>query len=243
MLLIDETAHANRWRSRHPGEKAFLALGLLLLAVALPPWPGAVLTGAAALALLLAGARVPWRTALRLLALPLGFVIVGALPLLVTVGGDPWLALASGGPARAAALVGRSLAAVSCLILFAATTPLADTLPRLRWVPPAVLEITLLVYRMLFLLLDSLTAVREAQSLRMGFRTRRTTFRSLAGQGGAVFVRAFDRARRLEAGLASRGYDGSLRVRVPARTVSPAFVAASAVLLVAVPVLALVVVP
>ena len=27
--------------------------------------------------------------------------------------------------------------------------------------------------------------------------------------------RAFDRARRLEAGLASRGYDGSLRVRVP----------------------------
>lgn len=77
----------------------------------------------------------------------------------------------------------------------------------------------------------------------MGFRTRRTTFRSLAAQGSAVFVRAFDRARRLEAGLASRGYDGSLRVRVPARTVSPAFVAASAALLVAVPVTALVVLP
>ncbi|MEJ8278552.1 cobalt ECF transporter T component CbiQ [Pseudonocardia spirodelae] len=239
MLLIDETAHAGRWRARHPGEKAFLALGLLVLAVVLPPWPGALLTGGAALALLLAGARVPWRTALRLLALPLGFVLVGALPLLVTVGGDPWLAPAPDGPARAAELVGRSLAAVACLVLFAATTPLTDTVARLRWIPPAVLEITLLVYRMLFLLLDSLTAVREAQALRMGFRTRRATFRSLAAQGGAVFVRAFDRARRLEAGLAARGYDGSLRVRVPARPVSPGFVAGSAALLVAVPVLAL----
>lgn len=231
MLPIDEVAHGNRWRPRHPGEKAFLALGLLGLAVTLPPWPGAVLCGAAAVTALLAGARIPARTVLRLLRLPLGFVLVGALPLLVTVGGDPWIAPAPGGPLRAAELVGRSLAAVSCLVLFAATTPVADTLPRLRRLPPAVVEITLLIYRMLFLLLESLRAVREAQTLRMGFGTWRSTYRSLAGQGGAVFVRAFDRARRLEAGLACRGYDGTLRVRAPARPVSPAFVAASAVLL------------
>ncbi|MEU6699594.1 cobalt ECF transporter T component CbiQ [Pseudonocardia sp. NPDC046786] len=231
MLLIDETAYAGRWRSRHPGEKAFLALGLLALAVLLPPWPGALLCGAAALGLLLAGARIPLRTVGRLLRLPLGFVLVGALPLLVTVGGDPWLAPAPGGPLRAAELVGRAMAAVGCLILFAATTPIADTLPRLRWLPRAVTEIALLIYRMLFLLLDSLRAVREAQTLRMGFRTRRATFRSLAGQGGAVFVRAFDRARRLEAGLAVRGYDGELAVRVTSRPASRAFVAASAVLL------------
>lgn len=234
MLPIDEVAHANRWRARHPGEKAFLALGLLVLAVALPPWPGAPLCGGAALALLLAGARIPARTVGRLLRLPLGFVLVGALPLLVTVGGDPWLAPAPGGPLRAAELVGRSMAAVSCLVLFAATTPVSDALPRLRWVPPAVTEVALLIYRMLFLLLDGLRAVREAQALRMGFASRRATFRSLAGQGGAVFVRAFDRARRLEAGLASRGYDGVLRVRPAQRRVSAAFVAAGAVLLAAV---------
>lgn len=240
MLPIDEVAHANRWRSRHPGEKAFLALGLLVLAVALPPWPGAALCGGAAVVLLLAGARIGVRTTGRLLRLPLGFVLVGALPLLVTVGGDPWLAPAPGGPLRAAELVGRSTAAIACLILFSATTPIADVLPRLRFVPPAVTEIALLIYRMLFLLLDSLQTVREAQSLRMGFRTWRTTYRSLAGQGGAIFVRAFDRARRLEAGLASRGYDGVLRVRVPARSVSPLFVAASAALLAAVTATALV---
>ena len=231
MLPIDEAAHANRWRTRHPAEKAFLALGLLVLAVALPPWPGALLCGGAALASLLAGARVPAGTVLRLLRLPLGFVLVGAVPLLLTLGGDPWIAPAPGGLLRAAELVGRSMAAVGCLILFAATTPLADVVARLRGLPPAVTEIALLIYRMLFLLLDSLRSVREAQSLRMGFGSRGATFRSLAGQGSAVFVRAFDRARRLEAGLASRGYDGTLRVRVTDRPVSPGFLAASAGLL------------
>ncbi|MBC3194905.1 cobalt ECF transporter T component CbiQ [Pseudonocardia sp. C8] len=243
MLLIDEVAHTNRWRARHPGEKALLSLGLLALAVGLPPWPGAVLTATASLALLVVGARIPPRTVLRLLRLPLGFVVVGTMPLLITLGGDPWIALAPDGPFRAAELLGRSMAAVSCLILFAATTPLADSLPRLRFLPPAVTEITLLVYRMMFLLLDTLCVVRDAQALRMGFRGRRATYRSLACQGSTVFIRAFERARRMESGLGARGYDGTLRVRVAERKSSPAFIAASLLLLGGVVLVTLVMIP
>jgi cobalt/nickel transport system permease protein len=47
-----------------------------------------------------------------------------------------------------------------------------------------------------------------------------------------VFVAAFDRARRLEEGLALRGYDGALRVVTEPRPVSRPFLA-GAVLLVA----------
>ncbi|MDQ4119612.1 MAG: CbiQ family ECF transporter T component, partial [Actinomycetota bacterium] len=164
---------------------------------------------------------------------PLGFVLVGAVPLLVTVGGSPWLAWNPGGLVPAAELTGRAVAALLCLLLFAATTPLADLLPRLTriGVPSAVTEIAALIYRLLFLLLESLRVVREAQAMRLGFRTWRTTYRSLAGQGASVFVRAFDRARRLEQGLAARGYDGELRVQVVSRPVSGTFVAATAALL------------
>ncbi len=35
MLPLDVAAYTNRWRARHPGAKAFLSLGLLVLAVAL----------------------------------------------------------------------------------------------------------------------------------------------------------------------------------------------------------------
>jgi cobalt/nickel transport system permease protein len=85
-----------------------------------------------------------------------------------------------------------------------------------------------------------MAAVRAAQAGRLGFRSFRTTFRSVAGQAGAVFVSAFDRARRMEQGLALRGDPGSLRVQLPPQRLSRRFLAGTAVLLAAVVTLSLV---
>jgi cobalt/nickel transport system permease protein len=236
MRALDALAYANPWRRRHPAEKALLALGLLACAVALPPWPGSVLVGAVALGALLGPVALAAAQVWRAVRAPLVFIVVGSLPLLVAVGGATVLRWEPAGLVPATMLAGRALAALLCLVLFAATTPLADTLPRLErlGVPAAVTEIAALMYRLLFLLLDTVTTVREAQAGRLGFRTWRTTYRSVAGQAGAVFIGSFDRARRLEQGLALRGYTGSLKVQVEARPVSWPFLAVTAVLLVAV---------
>jgi cobalt/nickel transport system permease protein len=242
MPALDAVACTGPWRHRHPGEKAALAFGLLGCAVALPPWPGAALAGAVALVLLLGPARLGWRLLLRAARGPLAFVVVGAVPLLFSAGGPTLVRLDPGGVDAALALAGRATAALLCLLLFAATTPLADTLPRLTrlGVPPAVVEVAGLVYRLLFLLLDRIAAVRAAQAGRLGFRDWRTTFRSVAGQAGAVFVSAFDRARRMEQGIALRGEPGSLQVRLPPQRLSRPFLAATGGLLAAVVTLSLV---
>lgn len=236
MGSLDELAHTNPWRTRHPAEKAALSLGLLAATVALPPWPGALVVGTVALVLVLGPAGLGVAPLLRAMRVPLAFIAVGSLPLLVAVGGAPLVRWEPGGIPLALELAARATAALLCLLLFAATTPLSDLLPRLNrlGVPPAVTEVAALMYRMLFLLLDTVTTVREAQACRLGFRTWACTYRSVAGQGGAIFVRAFDRARRMEEGLALRGYTGSLRVQVPDRPVSRPFLAGTAVLLVAV---------
>jgi cobalt/nickel transport system permease protein len=242
MPALDEAACTGPWRRRHPGEKAVLAFGLLCCAVGLPPWPGALVAGVAALALLLGPAGLGARLLLRAARGPLVFVVVGALPLLFSVGGPTLVRLDPGGVGAALALAGRATAALLCLLLFAATTPLADTLPRLArlGVPAAVVDVAGLVYRLLFLLLDRIAAVRAAQAGRLGFRDWRTTFRSVAGQAGAVFVSAFDRARRMEQGLALRGEPGSLRVQLPPQRISRRFLAGTGVLLAAVVTLSLV---
>jgi cobalt/nickel transport system permease protein len=192
--------------------------------------------------LLLGPAGLGVRRLLRAVRGPLVFVVVGALPLLFSVGGPTLVRLDPGGVGAALALAGRATAALLCLLLFAATTPLADTLPRLvrLGVPAAVVDVAGLVYRLLFLLLDRIAAVRAAQAGRLGFRSFRTTFRSVAGQAGAVFVSAFDRARRMEQGLALRGEPGSLRVQLPAQPLSRRFLAGTGVLLAATVTLSLV---
>jgi cobalt/nickel transport system permease protein len=236
MPALDAIACTGPWRHRHPGEKAVLAFGLLGCAVALPPWPGAAVVGVVALVLLLGPAGLGARLLLRAVRGPLAFVVVGAVPLLFSVGGPTLVRLDPGGAGAALALTGRATAALLCLLLFAATTPLADTLPRLTrlGVPSAVVEVAGLVYRLLFLLLDRITAVRAAQAGRLGFRDWRTSFRSVAGQAGAIFVSAFDRARRMEQGLALRGEPGSLRVQLPEQRLSRPFLAGTGGLLVTV---------
>ncbi|MEV7140571.1 cobalt ECF transporter T component CbiQ [Streptomyces tauricus] len=237
MLPIDAAAHSSRWRRRHPVDKAVLGLGLTVLAISLPPWPGAALVLVTALTVLLGPAAVRGRRLWRAWRVPLGFCVTGALPLLLQVGGpDGFVTLAEGGPVRAGELLLRTSAASLGVLLFAFTTPLSDLLPRLvnAGVPAPVVDVALVTYRMSFLLLDSVRRIREAQAARLGHTTRAAAWRSLAGLGATAFVRAFDRATRLQAGLAGRGYDGTLRVLVPQARISARFTLASAALLAAV---------
>ncbi|RII09210.1 Cobalt transport protein CbiQ [Streptomyces sp. YIM 130001] len=234
MLPIDAAAHSSRWRRRHPVDKAVLGLGLTVLAISLPPWPGAALVLVTALTTLLGPARVPARRLWRAYRVPLGFCVTGALPLLVRIGGpDAFIGLADRGPQHAAELLLRTSAASLGVLLFAFTTPMSDLLPRLAraGVPAPVVDVALVTYRMSFLLLDSVRRIREAQGARLGHTTRAATWRSLGGLGATAFVRAFDRASRLQDGLAGRGYDGTLRVLVPETRVSPRFVGTALALL------------
>ncbi|WP_320775775.1 cobalt ECF transporter T component CbiQ [Streptomyces sp. CRN 30] len=234
MLPIDAAAHSSRWRRRHPVDKAVLGLGLTVLAISLPAWPGAALVLVTAVTVLLGPAGVPARRLWRAWRVPLGFCVTGALPLLVRVGGpDGFVSAAPGGPAHAAGLLLRTSAASLGVLLFAFTTPMSDLLPRLvrAGVPAPVVDVALVTYRMSFLLLDSVRRIRDAQAARLGHTTRAAAWRSLGGLGATAFTRAFGRAARLQSGLAGRGYDGSLRVLVPEARVSGRFTAASLTLL------------
>ncbi|MEV3988679.1 cobalt ECF transporter T component CbiQ [Streptomyces sp. NPDC049837] len=234
MLPIDAAAHSSRWRRRHPCEKAVLGFGLTVLAICLPPWPGAVLVAAATLAVLLGPAGVAPRQLWRAWRIPLGFCVTGAVPLLFQVGGAGGLVSpAPDGPVHAGQLLLRTSAASLGVLLFAFTTPVSDVLPRLvrAGVPAAVVDVALVMYRISFLLLDAVRRVREAQTARLGLTSRAAAWRSLAGLGATAFVRAFDRAARLQTGLAGRGYDGTLRVLVPRAVVSGRFLGASGALL------------
>lgn len=237
MLPIDVAAHTGKWRHRHPLDKAILASGLLVAAIVMPPWPGSVLAGTAAVAVMLGPARVRPRLVWRVARAPVGFAVTGALTLLVTVGGDGGVfGIAGDGPERAGTLLAHTTAAGLAALLFALTTPLSDVLPRLVrvGVPVAVVDVAAVMYRMTFLLLDTVTNVSHAQAGRLGHRTRRARWRSAAGLGATVFIQAFDRAQRLHEGLAGRGYDGRLRVLVDGDRVSRSFVAASLTLVAAI---------
>jgi len=222
MSPVDRSAHLNRWRHRALAEKAVLALGMLLLAVALPPVPAAPLVATVMVLATLVGARVPARVWLACLAAPLGFLLVGAVTLVVRLDASG-LSLTPGGLPAAAGLAARSLAALTCLLFLALTTPATDLIAGLRrlGLPAEIAELALLTYRFLFLLGDTALAMDAAQAARLGHVGARRRLRSLGVLIANLLPRALDRARRLEIGLAARGWDGEMRVLSRRQAISP----------------------
>jgi cobalt/nickel transport system permease protein len=212
-LAIDDAAWSSAWRPRSPVDKLLLCLGLVGCALVLPAWPGDLLVGLAATVLALGPARVPARTFGLALRLPLAFITLGALTSVVSLG-DDGLGWAPDAAARAGSLAGSALAGSAAVLLLATTTPLSDLLPALRrlGVPSAVVEVASVVYRLLFVLLDSLRTIREAQTARMGYSSVRRSYRSAGALAAAVLTRSWERARRMQEGLAGRGMETGLRV-------------------------------
>lgn len=233
-LALDDAAWSSPWRTRRVLDKAVLSLGLLGCAVLLPPLPGGALAGVAALVLMLGPARVRPRLLLRCLVAPLVFVLVGAVSVLLTVGwdGGPTIGLAPQMLPTAGGLFVRATAGALAMFLLATTTPMIDLLASLRraHVPDPLVEVSSLVYRMVFVLLESVRSIREAQEARLGSASRQAAMRSASTLMAGTLVRAWSRARRMEDGLAGRGYVDALPTLDPPRHASPRFVAASVML-------------
>lgn len=239
-LAIDEAAWSSAWRTRSTAEKALLALGLLAVAVTAPHPVVPLVVLVVAIGSAVVGARVPVGTYVRALTAPLAFVLIGGATVAVTVGEAATWSLGPVGVtpetlARAGEVTARALGAVAALVLLATTTPFVDLLTGLRRlrVPEVVVDIAGLVYRMLFTLLDTMATVRSAQTARLGYANGRNARRSLGLLGSTVLAQAWQQARRLESGLAGRGYTTSLRTLPRERPVSWPFVAGTVAVLVA----------
>jgi cobalt/nickel transport system permease protein len=224
MRAIDHYAWTNRWRDRHPAEKLLPAFSLLLLTLLLPPLTTGPLVLLLTTLATVRGAGVPIHAFWNVMAVPAAFLSVGAPFLAVSISftGGLNLHLSPDGVWLALETTVRALAAVSCLAFLTLTTPLVDWAPLLRRLgtPASVVELILLMYRLIFVFAERALTGRQAQAARLGYARFDRSLHSTGLLAGNLFQRGLDRARRLDIGLAARGYTGDLRVLTPDRPLS-----------------------
>lgn len=218
MNTIDRIAYSNALTGRSATEKTALALGMLLLAMVLPPWPAGLVVLAVMLVATLGVARVPAGTYFKLAWAPLTFLFVGVIPLLVSIDfGGQWLLSfqwAEGGVGLAIRVTLRSLAALSCLFFLSMTTPIPQVLRVMRrlHVPPVLTEVSLIIYRNIWMFVDTVRSIRAAQQARLGYRSLRTSYHSLGMLMATFFGQTLQRAKAMEHGLQARNWQGEIKV-------------------------------
>jgi len=222
--LLDDYAHTNALRDVSPRLKLILGLGSILLCV-FSPSPVAPLIAALTMsAITVFLAKIPGRLYCKLLIAPLTFVLFSSLAILfVSSLGEPIISFQAFGLGlgigresanTALLMLSRTLGGTSSLFFIALTTPMIEIFSILKSLrlPDVLLELSMLIYRYIFVLMDQAIMINSAQTMRLGHANLRGSFNSFSMLAGVLFLRAWEQGERLMVAMDSRCYIGRLDV-------------------------------
>jgi cobalt/nickel transport system permease protein len=228
---IDALAHTNQLRSLPPEHKLGFAIALFILGYLAPiPVQGVMVVWL--FVWIVKYAQIPAPIYLKLLSLPVGFLVLSLPALIIGVGlvsslavfkadvvwgmpiGSFYVYLSQQGLEQSRILFFRAITLTSCLYFILLTVPMFEIIRVLNRLgcPVLITELMGLMYRFIFILTDTAGELLTAQQSRMGYGTWRTGMRSLSLLVGQLLHRTLHNYRQLALGLAARGYTGELRV-------------------------------
>lgn len=226
MINIDKYAYVSKLKHTAPMKK--LAFSMLALGICI--WADSVIVSV--LVLLTMGwctvhkGGTPFGLFIKLMLVPASFLIIGVLTIGINVsankdvflfslhGFGTYIGVSQSSIQKAVHLFSKALGAVSCLYYLSLSTPMVDLLAVLRRlkVPKLMTELMGLIYRFIFVLLETADAMFTAQNSRLGYSDISSSYRSLSALTSTLFIRAYKRSDDLYTALEARGYDGKLNV-------------------------------
>ena len=226
MINIDSYAYNNNLITVHPVEKSLFAMITMVVCLQSPT----VITPLIVLMLMAVGiifvAGIPVRVFIRLLFVPFSFLLISVLTIAFSISTTPsgfWLAQTINGLTigihypdliTAVHLFFKSLGSVACLYFLALTTPITEiiaVLNKLR-VPVIITELMVLIYRFIFVFMETAISINRAQSSRLGYVTMKSSFRSMSCLFSALLGKVFVKSQELYNAMAARCYTGEIRV-------------------------------
>ncbi|MEM2099450.1 MAG: cobalt ECF transporter T component CbiQ [Candidatus Bathyarchaeia archaeon] len=221
---IDRCAYTNALAKDSPVTKMFFALSGLIISVSSPSPIVPIIVFATFTILLLSLAKVPMHLYLDLLIYPTVMLAVSCLILALFFGtgealavvNTPWFTwtIYRSGITLSIVTFLRVESGLSCLFFLVLTTAMTDIFLTLRraHVPKVLIEMSLLIYRYIFVFIEVAEKMSTAQKLRLGHSGWLRRIRSLALLSGNLFIRTLEQGQRTLIAMNARGYDGNIRV-------------------------------
>lgn len=225
MIVVDKLCYASKLRYVNAGEKFAYAMMTLLICIVSRSMTaaGLVLIVNGFLSVKKGGVRLG--RYLKLMAVPFSFLVLSTLAIIVNVSKTPLDAYAvSVGTffitgSRESLLFGiqlflTALASVSCLYFLSLNTTMTDILEVLAGLrcPELMIELMMLIYRYIFVLMETASAIMVSQKSRLGNRSMKSSVQSFGQMGAGLFIRALKRSNALFDSMESRCYDGRIKV-------------------------------
>ena len=250
--LLEDIAQKNGLRETNTYLKLIAGLGAILLCLLstsyIPPlFIALLLTGA-----ILILARVDAKTYAELFIVPLWFAIMSVAGIILIYGGQDvfwsWnlmpsfsLSITRESINQGMFVFCRVVGGMSAMIFIALTTPMTDIFIVLRQCrfPEVVIDLMMIIYRTIFILMDQVIQIYNAQIMRLGYSTWRESIHSFSSLCGAAFIASWDAGEDLIRAMDARCYEGKFALlgdnrpveRIPCLTVGVFLLLSTAVVI------------
>ncbi|WAC06115.1 MAG: cobalt ECF transporter T component CbiQ [Methanoregula sp.] len=219
--LLEDIAQKNGLREVNTSVK--LAAGLLgiFLCLISSGYPAPLIIALMLSAAVILLAKVDLKTYAELFIVPLWFAIFSAAVIVLISGGDhvywswsplPYLSLSvsRGSINDGFFILCRVIGGMSAVCFIALTTPMTDLFIVMRRcrVPDFVIDLAMIIYRTIFILINQVRQIHNAQVMRLGYSTWRESIHSFASMCGAAFIASWDAGEDLIRAMDARCYDG-----------------------------------
>lgn len=201
--LLDDYALTSNLRGTNARLKVLFSLLTLLICVVSPSVFVPVVAFVVMSSMTLFVAKIPFRAYAGLMGAP---VILGVISFIIMAMVYP------DGMDRGLLILGRVVGSSACFLFLALTTPMIEIFAILKQmrIPDIFIELSMMVYRFIFVLFDEVAMMQNAQAVRGGYSTRRKAVGSVSMIAGSLFVRTLEKGERLHMSMNSRCYNGKL---------------------------------
>ncbi|MBZ9687095.1 cobalt ECF transporter T component CbiQ [Clostridium estertheticum] len=226
MISIDKLSYISKLRKVNPMEKFIFAILTMLLSIYLNNILISIIVIILMGFITVYKGKIPFSSYLVLMLIPLGFLIVGVITIAINIGdysshtlfGFSIFNIRFGctqeSIIESAKVLFRSLAAVSCLYFLSLSTPIVELLSVLKKlkVPKLFVELMSLIYRFIFIFLETVNLIYISQDSRLGYSNLKTGYNSLGKLIGSLFLSSYKRSQDMYNALESRCYEGDINV-------------------------------
>ena len=221
---LDRSAYTNALAKCSPITKTFFALSALIISVSAPTFIVPVVVFVICTLLVLGLAKVKARLYFNLFAYPTYMLALSCIFLALFFGSGttlleiqlPWFtwSIFKSGLSMSITTFLRVEGALSCLFFLVLTTSITDLCVLLRRIhmPQVMVELSMMIYRYIFLFLETSEQMSLAQTLRLRRSGWLNRIRALSMLIGSLFIRTLDQGERTLAAMNARGYDGDIRI-------------------------------
>ncbi|MGX7025155.1 cobalt ECF transporter T component CbiQ [Vagococcus hydrophili] len=221
MLSIDKIAYESKLKDVSPILKTVCYFGLLVYMFLLSPVFQSV--GILIIAILtIYTARMTIVRYIKWLLVPLPFLLISFITIILTVSTSKselffsahlfgrYVGATSASLEMGYQLFFRSFGCLACTYFYAMSVPFNQILYVLNkcHLPSYLIEVTMLMYRFIFILIDEMLLIHQSQSMRFGYQTVKTSYHSLGLLFRVLFLQSMARYKKMMIALEMKFFNG-----------------------------------